>query len=229
MYTHNGTATFSEDIEVPEIVNGTHRLRLALDRQVITTTAVFSIDVNYAGGAFVADHSSPALDVSNLYGGDGWPSEPARIYFGGDDDTVFRDFQVTVTGPPVVLGDFNGDGAVNSMDWGILRSNQETDLSGLSLQDAYFRGDLNKDLANEHADFVSFKALYDSVNGAGAFTAMLAAVPEPSTAGLILSAGFLALPVARRAASNSYAAQLQHRLRKSTISRSTPDESYELA
>jgi hypothetical protein len=97
-----------------------------------------------------------------------------------------------------VTGDFNSDGVVNSLDWGILRANQETNLSGLSLEQAYFRGDLTKDRANEHADFVAFKALYDSVNGVGAFAAMLAAVPEPSTTALVLSAGLLP-PVMRRA------------------------------
>jgi hypothetical protein len=158
----------------------------------------FAIDVNYAGGPFVSDYTGPTLPLLALFGADGWPIEPARIYFGGDDGTLFKDFQVTVTGPTAKYGDFNSDGAINSLDWGILRTNQETDLSGLSLQDAYFRGDLTEDRANDHADFIAFKSLYDGANGVGAFVAMLTAVPEPSMTALVLSVGLL-LPAMRRA------------------------------
>jgi hypothetical protein len=196
MYTDNDTPIFANN-DVPALTSGTHRMRLTLNRDVITTTAVFSIDLNYAGGAFASDYTAPTLDVSGLYGGDGWPIEPSRIYIGGDDNAVFKDFQVTVTGAPIVFGDFNSDGNINSLDWVIFRTNQETDMSGLSLHDAYFRGDLTRDLANDHEDFVAFKFLYDAANGAGSFVALLAAVPEPSTAVLLISAGVL--PIMRRA------------------------------
>lgn len=192
MYTDNDTPIFANN-DVPAMVNGTHRVRLSLDW--FAKTAVFSIDLNYAGGAFASDYAAPTLDISGLYGGDGWPSEPGRIYVGGDDDTVFKDFQVTVSGSPVVFGDFNGDAVINSLDWGILRTNQETNLSGLSLQDAYFRGDLTSDRANDHEDFVAFKTLFDAVNGVGAFVAMASGVPEPSSIALLLLG---LLPVMRR-------------------------------
>ena len=36
---------------------------------------------------------------------DGWPGEPSRIFFGGDDDTIFKDFTVTVnSGSGAVVG-----------------------------------------------------------------------------------------------------------------------------
>jgi hypothetical protein len=196
MYTSDGAATFSENIEVPALDNGTHRLRLTYD--LFPKSVVFSIDFNYAGGAFVSDFSSPTLPVLALLGADGWPIEPARIYFGGDDGTLFKDFQVTVTGPAVRYGDFNSDGIVNHLDWMILRTNQETNLSGLTLEQAYFRGDLTEDLANDHADFVAFKQLYDASNGAGSFVAMLASVPEPSTMSLIISMALFLRPFVRQ-------------------------------
>jgi hypothetical protein len=196
MHQHDGSQTFSEEVQIPVLDNGTHRLRLTYE--LFPKSATFAIDVNYAGGPFVSDYTGPTIPLLELFGAGGWPFEPARIYFGGDDGTLFKDFQVIVSGPTAKYGDFNSDGSINSLDWAVLRTNQETDLSGLSLQNAYFRGDLTEDLANDHEDFVAFKTLYDSVNGVGAFAAMVAAVPEPSATALVLSAGLL-LPVMRRA------------------------------
>jgi len=58
--------------------------------------------VNHAGGPFVADLVSLNLPivVSSLFGADGWPSEPSRIFFGGDDGATFRDFSVQVIPEP---------------------------------------------------------------------------------------------------------------------------------
>jgi hypothetical protein len=196
MYTSGGPATFSENVEVPGLDNGTHRLRLTYN--LFPKSVVFSIDFNYAGGPFVSDFSSPTLPLLALLGADGWPFEPARIYFGGDDGTLFKDFQVTVTGPAIRYGDFNSDGNINSLDWMILRTNQETNLSALTLEQAYFRGDLTEDKRNSYEDFVAFKNLYDAANGAGAFVAMLASVPEPSTMALILGVGLILPPLMRR-------------------------------
>jgi hypothetical protein len=196
MYTDNDAPIFANNALA--MSGGTHRLRLALDRSVVSAMAVFSVDLDYTGGAFMTDYTAPALDVSGLYGLDGWSEEPSRIFFGGDDGTLFKDFQVSVSGTPVVLGDLNSDGAITSLDWVILRTNQETDLSGLSLEDAYFRGDLTADRRNSYEDFNLFKALYDANNGAGSFVDMQASVPEPGTLVSLLSAGIVALPCIRR-------------------------------
>lgn len=37
-------------------------------------------------------------------GGGGWPGEPSRIFFGGDDGVIFRDFSVTVAGGSAIGG-----------------------------------------------------------------------------------------------------------------------------
>jgi hypothetical protein len=196
MFTDNDTPIFANNA-VPAMASGTHRLRLTFDRGIISTTANYAIDLNYVSGPFAADFTAPSLDVSGLFGTDGWPVEPARIFLGGDDGTVFKDFQVTVTGPPIFFGDLNSDGVINGSDWVVFRTNQETNLSGLSLTDAYFRGDLNQDLANNEHDFGIFKGLFDAVHGSGAFAAMIA-VPEPASALLVLAGLLPLLRTARR-------------------------------
>lgn len=194
---YNGLTVF-EGTEVPGFDSGTHRLRLTYDW--FAKTAAFAIDRDYAGGAFAADVSFPTVSTLDLYGPDGWPTEPSRVYFGGDDVTAYKDFQVTVSTPSMVLGDLNGNGAITSADWVILRNNQNADLSALTLPQAYNQGDITGDKLNDHADFKLFKTLYDGANGSGSFVAMLAAIPEPSSALVAWVAALATLPAARRLA-----------------------------
>jgi hypothetical protein len=174
---------------------GANRLRLTYDwfRKV----AEFAIDLNYTSGPFTADVAMPALGTLDLYGADGWPFEPARVYFGGDDGTTYKDFQVTLSTGSMVLGDLNSSGTLTSADWVILRNNQNADLSALTHPQAYALGDLTADKVNDHADFKLFKGLYDAANGPGAFEAMLSTVPEPSSGLLISTATALAVFAAR--------------------------------
>ena len=110
------------------------------------------------------------------------------------------DVRVVNAADAAIFGDLNSDGTINSQDWMILRTNQETDLSGLTVEQSYFRGDLNADLANNQLDFIAFKTLFEEFNGgAGSFSALLGGVPEPSTIVLIFAAGLFVLPVRRRA------------------------------
>jgi hypothetical protein len=168
----------------PGLTEGTHRIRMTYDW--FQKSVVLSFDFNYAGGEFTNDLTVPALDVRPLYGGNGWPIEPARLFFGGDEGIVFKDFQVNVTSDPIVYGDFNGNGTITSADWVILRNNLYKDVGGTPSQ-AYFLGDLTGDLANNHDDFVAFKSLYEAANGAGAFNAMVASLPEPSALALAIA------------------------------------------
>ncbi len=110
------------------------------------------------------------------------------------------DVRVLNAADAFIRGDFNSDGNIDTLDWVILRTNQETDLSGLTLEEAYRRGDLTEDRANNHADFALFKTIYEDANGgAGSFAAMMAGVPEPSTLVMTLSAGLFILSARRRA------------------------------
>lgn len=99
---------------------------------------------------------------------------------------------------PFLVGDLNLSGTITAADWGILRSNQFADLSGFSLAEAYRRGDLTADKLNNQDDFIAFKTAFEDANGAGSFAAMLAGVPEPSCALLVLGAGVFAVQVRRR-------------------------------
>lgn len=176
--THD-TVEFDVYTPIPDLTaDGTHRLRITFDRFARTFSLGF--DVNFTG-AFTAEITTPPMDVSTLYGATGWATEASRIYFGGDDGMVVKDFQVTVSGPAVKDGDFNQDSAINAADWTIFRSNQHANLSALTLQQAFFQGDLNSDKKNDYADFTIFKQLYDVANGSGAFAAMVASVPEPTS------------------------------------------------
>jgi exodeoxyribonuclease-3 len=102
--------------------------------------------------------------------------------YNADHRAVVVDYILT----PVLLGDFNLDLAIDLQVWTALRANQWADLSGMSQSDAYQHGDVNGDFRNDHSDFVRFKEIFDGQNGVGAFAAMLARVPEPSSVVLLV-------------------------------------------
>lgn len=85
-----------------------------------------------------------------------------------------------------MFGDLNQDGFINVVDWMQFRAGQLANMSGYSVAQALAAGDLNGDFRNDHADFVMFKSAFDGANGSGAFVAMLASVPEPGCAALVL-------------------------------------------
>ncbi len=92
-------------------------------------------------------------------------------------------------GQPFALGDLSFDGKIDVSDWKLLRAGQHVAVTSGSAAEAYGLGDLNADLVNNHADFVTFQYLYDQANGAGAFEVMVNSVPEGST-GLLLLVGW---------------------------------------
>jgi hypothetical protein len=101
-------------------------------------------------------------------------------------------------GNPFAFGDLNTDGVINAADWVIFRTNEQTSPSGLSKAQTYRLGDLNGDLKSDHPDFVLFKQAYNAANGASAFDLMLASIPEPSSAFLVMAAGTFVLSSCRR-------------------------------
>ncbi|WP_146397046.1 hypothetical protein [Pseudobythopirellula maris] len=90
----------------------------------------------------------------------------------------FYDIQI---GLPIA-GDLNSDGFVDTDDWLLLVAGAETDLSGLSAEEAFLAGDLNGDGLNDIYDFGLFKDAFTSAHGAAEFAALLA--PEPAGLGL---------------------------------------------
>jgi hypothetical protein len=156
-------------------------------------------DLESGNGAILANNRTVNLSA---VGGNTWIKTPT-------EDLVFRYVSGGQVVDGVVLwvgnsgnswepGDLNTNGVINSADWVILRNNQHTDMSGLSLAEAYRLGDLTGDKLNNHADFAAFKELYEAANGgAGAFALMLSSIPEPSSMLLVLTSGLVAMPMRR--------------------------------
>lgn len=89
--------------------------------------------------------------------------------------------------------DLNGDADITADDWLIFTANHLADLS--ASPDPSALGDLDGDGDNDFNDFRIFQNDYDAYHGAGAFSAMIANIPEPAT--LTLFALLLALPSRR--------------------------------
>jgi exodeoxyribonuclease-3 len=139
------------------------------------------IDIVYHAGLGVAPVSAQTVGYP-----DGSPSTDIAVPgYNADHRAVV----VTYAMSAALLGDFNGDSLLDQADWTILRTNQHADLLGLTGDQAYQRGDLNRDFRNDHADFTEFKAIFDGLNGPGAFAVMAAGVPEPSAA--LIAVGLL--------------------------------------
>ena len=95
---------------------------------------------------------------------------------------------------PLLVGDLDADGDLDSEDWALYRIGLHADLSGLTPQQAHRMGDLNADFLNNHADFVLFKNSYERKNGVGAFASMMAesnSVPEPTSLLLVMHSGVM--------------------------------------
>jgi hypothetical protein len=99
---------------------------------------------------------------------------------------------IVYLGDDNILGDLNTDGLIDSADWLIFIANNQTDLTALNIPQAYRLGDLDGDLDSDIADYTIFRAAFEAQNTApGAFEAMLASVPEPSSLALLLGGGLL--------------------------------------
>jgi hypothetical protein len=172
----------------------------------VARTMTYSIDTNYAGGPFTADVTAPTTDLNHIdcptgcgnpempisadfFAADGWPGEPSRIFFGGDDGVVFRDFTVTASAPPGLFGDFNDDGSVDAADYVMWRKNDGT----------------NNALPNDNGLGTPIGALHynlwrtnfgeTSGGGAGGNST---GVPEPASLALIVLGVFAGSVVTRR-------------------------------
>ena len=129
------------------------------------------IDFVYYAGTNVL----PTLAKTIGYNASDGSTDIAIQPYPSDHRAVYVDF--TLPTP----GDVNGDGVLKVDDWIQFRGGQHTNMTGLTLTQAFALGDLNRDLQNNHTDFTIFKGAYDKTYGAGAFVAMLAAVPEPAS------------------------------------------------
>lgn len=89
-----------------------------------------------------------------------------------------------INGDQAIEGDFDFDGDLDQDDYANLMSNMFSPSVGVTEAEAYTFGDLTDDLVIDFDDHNQFQALFDAANGAGAFQAMVSAVPEPTSATL---------------------------------------------
>lgn len=87
-----------------------------------------------------------------------------------------------------VFADLNFDSQLDELDWQLFIAGAETDLSSLTPIDAYQAGDLDNDGVNSILDFGLFRDAFVATHGQAAFEALLAVVPEPTSAMLMISA-----------------------------------------
>jgi hypothetical protein len=175
---------------------GTHRMRMTFDSSA--KTMIYAIDLHYAGGAFAADYTAPAVDLNHIdcptgcgnpempisadfFGPDGWPGEPSRIYFGGDDEVAFKDFSVTVSTPTGVLGDYNNNSVVDAADYVVWRNGGPLSHEGASIG------------VTDQADYDFWRSRFAAISGGGALSA--GGVPEPTSL-LLVCLGQLAILMA---------------------------------
>jgi hypothetical protein len=116
-----------------------------------------------------------------------------------DGSTVSMD--VVFTGTSNGRADLNANGVVDANDWPLFYPNMLTNMSGMTLVQKALAGDLDGDGDNDLDDFVLFKTDYDVANGAGAFSAMAGAVPEPTSCMLLIIGTIGAFALRRRRSS----------------------------
>lgn len=197
----------NESMSGPTIPNiGSHRVRMTFDS--VTKAMTYAIDVHYAGGAFVADATAPTTNLvhidcpvgcgspernisADFFAADGWPGEPSRIYFGGDDGSHFRDFSVTVS-VPVLSGDYNSNNSVDAADYVLWRNTLgQSDLGNGLVADGDFNGIIDS------LDYAVWRANFGKTLAGSSTTISKEPVPEPAV--LALSAcGLMVLAGARR-------------------------------
>jgi hypothetical protein len=140
------------------------------------------VTLSTGSGPWIKNNMEELRFELNFAGG---VTRSANVNFVGNNDVRFG------------LGDLTFDGNLTVDDWTTFIAGAETDLSALSVAQAYQSGDLDGDGVNSIIDFGLFEEAFDVANGVGAFQAMLAGVPEPGTA-LLLSLGVLALAARRQ-------------------------------
>lgn len=109
----------------------------------------------------------------------------AELVIGGGNRTIDVNF-VGNGGLKWETGDLDFDGTIDADDYAILAANAESDLSSLSATLAYQSGDLNGSGTNDVTDFGIFKNAFIAANGPAAFAQLIAGVPEPSSAMLVM-------------------------------------------
>jgi hypothetical protein len=163
--------------------------------QQIISGASVTMGYSSAQAAFNAAVTNDYTDQLRLAPGGRYTGTPARqatflapqtLVFGIPDNGLFdNNGGVSVLISPISIpADLDQDFDIDAGDYLIFSANLLTDVSSLTLAQTALLGDITADRRIDGRDFVEFRRAYDAANGVGAFTAMLATVPEPGGAAL---------------------------------------------
>lgn len=97
-----------------------------------------------------------------------------------------------------IIPDLDLDTDLDAADWGLFLSHHQTGGFTGGVDARFLLGDFDADRDNDFTDFLVFEAAYDEINGAGAFTDMLAGVPEPTSIALVALGGCGLMVLRRR-------------------------------
>jgi hypothetical protein len=89
-------------------------------------------------------------------------------------------------GAAITNSDLDGNGTSNLADFQTFLNNLHTAPAQPTRIENFRRGELTGDANVNFNDWAVFRTAYNAANGAGAFEALLAQVPEPSTCGIAL-------------------------------------------
>ncbi|TWT76993.1 hypothetical protein Pla123a_24180 [Posidoniimonas polymericola] len=92
---------------------------------------------------------------------------------------------VSYVGGEIAEGDLDGDGDIDTDDWTAFKTGQGVVNNGMTPIEAYRMGDMDGNLTHDLEDFDLFADAFDLANGAGAFAAAIAGVPEPSACAML--------------------------------------------
>ena len=131
-------------------------------------------EISLGTGAWI---QSPVEDLAFLY---------------TDAAGLERALSVRYVGGRAGLGDLDFDGSVSAADWLLFINGAHADMSAMGLAQAANAGDLDGDLDNDLDDYLLFRAAFELDNPEpGAFEAMVASIPEPSSLALLAIGGLL--------------------------------------
>ncbi len=170
------------------------------DKWVVFTNATSVSDLSEGSLGVGAFDSGETVDL----GSGVWAKyyeEFQDVQFSYDDSVSLQPVSGLVEfigngGAPYLRGDINFDGFLDSDDWTALAGRFSASVASLSKAQRYRQGDLNNDGAHSLNDILEFQVAYDAAHGVGAFTAMLAGVPEPT--GMALACVAIAILCSRR-------------------------------
>ncbi|MBX3427845.1 MAG: LamG domain-containing protein [Pirellulales bacterium] len=164
----------------------------------VTSSTDFQLSEGDQGAPAGTFHLGQTIDFGAIWKKSSIEDVVVKLFTNDGVTAKTLDVLVSYTGTPYSRSDLDTNGVLDLNDWQIFSANGFTSLTGLSRVNAALRGDLDGDGDNDRLDFRQFRADYIAAHGEAAFAALLAAVPEPSTAVGMAILGVVALGFYRK-------------------------------